>query len=277
MIFLQPDFSVQPRSTAIPDTAFLVVFRQGKVLLCEHDGELCPPTLTEAKPLLPDDFVPFELAHTEEHSFCCPPPYDDVEIGESDSLRYYNIHIFRTLSFDNAALVITCWHLWTWYQNNRFCGSCGHSAQPDSAERAIRCPSCGRMIYPMIAPAVIVAITCGSKILLAKNAHSAFHHYTLISGYVEVGETLEHALRREVKEEVGLELSSIRYIGNQPWGFSSSHMFAFQAEADDSQPLVIQRSELSEARWFDRDELEPRERSLSIASELMERFRTGTL
>lgn len=277
MIFLQPDFSIQPRKETFSSDVFLVCFHKGNILLAGEEEHLRLPTLEEAASILPVGFAPFELAHTDERSFCSPDPFSDVVIEESSTLRYHNIRIFRSLSFDNAALVITCWHLWCWYQNNRFCGTCGKPVQPDENERALRCPHCGRMIYPMIAPAVIVAITCGDRLLMAKNAHSAFNHYTLISGYVEVGESLEHALRREVKEETGLDLLSIRYIGDQPWGFSSSHMFAFHAEADDTQELIIQKSELTDARWVHRSEMEPRQRSLSIAFELIERFRKGTL
>ena len=129
----------------------------------------------------------------------------------------------------------------------------------------------------MIAPAVIVAITSGDKILLAQNLRSKYKHHALIAGYVEVGETLEHAVHREVKEETGLDISELRYLGDQPWGISGSHMFAFHATADPNQPIHIQESELTEARWFDRSELAPRGSMISIASELIERFRLNTL
>ena len=91
-----------------------------------------------------------------------------------------------------------------------------------------------------------------------------------------MGETLEHAVRREVMEEVGLRLGPLRYLGDQPWGVSGSQMFAFQAEALDGD-IRLQESELSEAGWFRRDELEPHGHTVSIALELIERFRTGAL
>ena len=133
------------------------------------------------------------------------------------------------------------------------------------------------MVYPTICPAIIVAITCGDSILLAKSARGNFRRFALIAGYVEIGETLEHALRREVMEETGLTLTSIRYLGDQPWGISGSHMFAFHAEADKDQPLHIQQTELSEVRWFRRDELAPCDNTISIAFDMIERFRLGTL
>ena len=138
---------------------------------------------------------------------------------------------------------MSCWHLWAWYGRNRFCGRCAHPLVPDAAERALRCEGCGLVVYPAIAPAVIVAITRGDSILLARSVRSTFRHYSLISGYVEVGETLEHAVRREVMEEVGLRLGALRYLGDQPWGVSGSQMFAFQAEALDGGIRLLKRGQ----------------------------------
>lgn len=141
----------------------------------------------------------------------------------------------------------------------------------------MRCPVCGQVNYPMIAPAIIVALTCGDSILLAKNATSPWKHYGLVAGYVEVGETLEQAVRREVMEEVGLPVRDLRYIGSQPWGVCGSLMCAFQGETDSSLPLKIQRSELADAKWVSRDQLAAPERTVSVALEMIERFRQGRL
>ena len=277
MIFNQPDFSIQPAYAPVRESSLLACFSKGRILMHHANGELSLPAFAQLSPMLPAGFVPFELAHTDSVSIFTPHPFEDFSLSETDELYYEEVGIFRTLPYDTAALITTSWHLWSWYQNNRFCGRCGHSNRPDEKERALRCTHCGRMTFPMICPAVIVAITCGDKILLVRNARSTFKHYALVAGYVEVGETLEHAVHREVQEEVGIRLSSLRYLGNQPWGVSGSHMFAFHATADDAQPVVIQESELTEARWFHRDEVEPRQRMVSIAAELIERFRMGTL
>ena len=277
MIFSQPDFSIQPIHAAIKPESLLACFSKGRILLHHAGDELSLPTLAQLSPVLPQSFMPFELAHTSDFSIFTPPPFADLRISETDSLRYEEVGVFRTLPYDKAALITTSWHLWSWYQNNRFCGRCGHVNKPDEKERALRCPACGKITFPVICPAIIVAITCGDQILLARNLRSPFKHYALVAGYVEVGETLEHAVHREVQEEVGIRLSSLRYLGNQPWGVSGSHMFAFHATADDRQPIVIQESELTDARWFHKSELKPREHTISIAFELIERFRLGTL
>lgn len=141
---------------------------------------------------------PFELAHTDRFALFCPHPLHGGQVPERAGLRYYPLHIFRSLPYAEAGLLVSCWHLWAWYGRNRFCGRCAHPLVPDAAERALRCEGCGLVVYPAIAPAVIVAITRGDSILLARSVRSTFRHYSLISGYVEVGETLEHAVRREV-------------------------------------------------------------------------------
>ena len=274
MIFSQPDFSVQPTGKSIQPDSLLAIFHNGKVLLTSEE---MLPTFSQLQPFLPYDFKPFELAHTDNHSIFSPDPYDAAEMLEQTGFAYREISIFRSLPFDTAALITTSWHLWSWYKSHHFCGKCGQALRPAASERALQCDNCGCMVFPTISPAIIVAITCGDRILLARNANSPFANYALVAGYVEVGETLEHAVRREVLEEVGVHIRNLRYLGDQPWGISGSHMFAFHAEADDNEPIRIQQNELSDAKWFDRSELPERTHAVSIAHELIERFRKSKL
>ena len=271
MILGHPEFSVAPLGSPITEQSLFFHFHQGKILL--YQNEL--PVWSQVKFLLPDNFQPFELAHAGEQMIFSMHPHTSSALPESDHLQYQEINVFRNMPMEKASLITSCLHLWRWYEANRFCGRCASPLLPDETERALRCPSCGNLLFPHIAPAVIVAITCGDRILLAKNQR--YQHYALIAGYVEVGETLEHALRREVLEEVGLEIHTIRYLGDQPWGISGSHMFAFHALADDSIPIRLQESELKDARWFHRNDVQPLQHKVSIAYELMERFRNGTL
>lgn len=274
MIFSQPDFSVKPAGRIAKENSLFACFSGMRVLLDKETMLL--PTFGQIQ-AGQSSFQPFELAHTDEKTIFSPHPFEGVDIPETEQLTYFSINTFRSLPFDTAALITTSWHLWSWYQNHRFCGRCGKPLEPDPNERALICPDCGHIVFPVISPAVITAITCGERILLARNANSPFANYALVAGYVEVGETLEHAVYREALEEVGVHVKNLRYLGDQPWGISGSHMFAFHAEADDQEPIVIQKTELSDARWFDRKELEPRGHAVSIANELIERFRKGTL
>jgi len=274
MIYDHPEFSVQLTGAPLTKDSLFLYFSNGQVLLLNGSDI---PTYGQIAPLLPADCVPFELAHTSEHTIFTLLPSCDAPIEETESFRYMRIFSARSFPYDRASILFACWHLWNWYSVNRFCGCCGHPTQPHEKERALYCPSCGHIRFPMIAPAMIVAVTCGDKILLAQNLRANYKHYALIAGFMEVGETLEHCVRREVKEETGIDVTEIRYLGDQPWGVSGSHMFAFHAKADCHQPLRMQESELTDLRWFDRSELEPRNNSISIASVLIERFRAGEL
>jgi len=275
MILDHPDFSVKPVGGSTAPNSLFIHFHDGKILLYKQNETYELPLWAQIKPYVTQDFTPFELAHEGAQMIVCPSPHIPFLFPENETLLYVDFNIFRSMPLNTASLMAACRHLWNWYQNNRYCGKCAAPLVPDESERALRCPECGNLLFPMIAPAVIVAITCGDRILLARNAR--YQHYALIAGYVEVGETLEHALRREVKEEVGLDIHDIRYLGDQPWGLSGSHMFAFHAKADDQAQLCIQKSELADAKWFDRADVQPLKHKLSIAYELIERFRKGAL
>ncbi|MFN8241616.1 MAG: NAD(+) diphosphatase [Bacteroidales bacterium] len=188
------------------------------------------------------------------------------------------ISFFRTESrADVAWASLLAYHFKNWYSENRYCGRCGTVMEPGKEERALVCQSCGFVVYPKISPAVIVAITCNDKILLVRGNNFPGSWYSLVAGYVDIGETFEEALEREVREEVGLDISNIRYYGSQPWPLSGAMMVGFTAEADDRQQIVLDRKELVTAEWFSRDGLPPHSLSLSIAGEIIEKFGRGEL
>jgi NAD+ diphosphatase len=133
------------------------------------------------------------------------------------------------------------------------------------------------MVYPKISPAIIVAIVCNDKILLAHSNNFPGKWYSLIAGYTDIGESLEEAVMREVKEEVGLEVKNIRYYKSQPWPFSSSMMIGFFAEADDAQRIQTDNKEISHAAWFNRGNLPDHPAQISIAGEMIDKFEQGLI
>jgi len=165
--------------------------------------------------------------------------------------------------------------LCNWYLNHKYCGKCGAGTLLRQDERAIICPSCQHIVYPRISPAVIVAITCNDRILLARGKNSRTGFYALIAGYSDMGESLEETVVREVREEVGLEIHNLRYYKSQPWPFSESLMVGFFAGADDRQPLKIDAKEIGEAAWFTRGHLPPHAPDISISGELISAFEKG--
>ncbi len=139
-----------------------------------------------------------------------------------------------------------------WREVNRFCGKCGTAMAPhaDPDEHAFTCPSCGYMSYPKIAPAVIALITKGRRILLQRNSHYHVPNWTLVAGFVDVGETFEDAVRREAREEAAIELTNLRYATSQVWPFPSAIMVGFRAEWSGGE-LTPDGEEVTESGWFD--------------------------
>lgn len=157
-----------------------------------------------------------------------------------------------------------------WARTHRYCGRCGTATEAAPGERAMRCPSCGLTAFPRLAPAIIVLIERDDgRALLARNVRFPTAMYSCLAGFVEPGETLEEAVRREVKEEVGVDLADVSYWGSQPWPFPHSLMLGFQAHYGGGE-IVCDGSEIAEARWFARDELPMVPPRMSIAGRLIE-------
>ena len=118
-------------------------------------------------------------------------------------------------------------------------------------------------------PSVIVAITNGNKLLMSRYRvnHSTYRGYALIAGFVEIGETFEETVRREVMEEVGLKVKNIRYFKSQPWAFTDTEMIGFFAELDGDDKIRLQEDELSEAGWYTREEIPADARLISVGPE----------
>jgi NAD+ diphosphatase len=191
---------------------------------------------------------------------------------------FHEISFFRTIERKEIAWIsIVGYQLKNWYDTNQFCGKCGSKAMHKDDERAMMCPACQTTVYPKISPAIIVAILCGDKILLAHGANFQNNFFSLVAGYADIGESLEDAVVREVKEEVGIDVKNIRYYTSQPWPFSGSMMIGFIAEADEKQPIRIDEKEITEAAWFSRSNLPKHPSQISIAGEMIEKFESGTL
>lgn len=197
---------------------------------------------------------------------------------DGNCIIFQELNFFRNTKQQELAWVaIAGVHLRNWYLQNKYCGVCGSKMKRKADERALTCDDCDTTIYPKISPAIIVAIVSNDKILLARGTNFPGGWYSLIAGYVDVGESLEETVKREVKEEVGLDVWNIRYYKSQPWPLSSSMMIGFIAEADENQPLTIDEKEIAEAAWFKRGELPERPSNLSISGELINKFESGKL
>ena len=137
------------------------------------------------------------------------------------------------------------------------------------------CPACGNTVYPKICPAVIVAVCDGDRLLLTKYAGRNIKHYALVAGFAEIGESIENTVRREVMEEVGLELGELRFYKSQPWVFTDTLLMGFYARLSGSDQIRLQEDELSVGKWFHRSQLPEDHSGISLTGEMIETFRRG--
>lgn len=193
-----------------------------------------------------------------------------------EGFEYVNARTLRSKGFSEKYMplaIYTGLHLSHWYGNFKYCGRCGKPTHPDEKERALRC-ECGNVIYPVIAPAVIVGVTNGDKILVTKY-RTGFAHFALVAGFTEIGETLEETVAREVMEETGLKVKNIRYYKSQPWGIVSDLLVGFYCDVDGDDTIKMDESELKIAEWRTREEVELQPDQFSLTNEMMTMFKQG--
>ncbi|TCO58683.1 NAD(+) diphosphatase [Actinocrispum wychmicini] len=158
-----------------------------------------------------------------------------------------------------AGLFTTAVALTNWHARARFCANCGSPVERVKAGWATQCTSCGREEYPRTDPAVICLVHDGpgdgTRVLLARQPIWPKGRYSVLAGFVEAGESLEACVAREIAEEVGVDVTDVRYLGSQPWPFPRSLMLGFAALGDPDQPLRLQDGEIEEAHWVTRDEV----------------------
>ncbi len=176
--------------------------------------------------------------------------------------------LFGMVDSTLAALSGRALQILDWERNHQFCSRCGTPMRARSDERARACPSCRFTSYTPVSPAVMVLITRGRELLLARKSVWPAGRYSAIAGFVEPGEMLEDTVIRETREEVGVEVGELRYFGSQPWPFPHSLMVAFTAEYAGG-PVKPDGVEIEEAAWFDAEELPRLPPSVSISRRLI--------
>ena len=159
-------------------------------------------------------------------------------------------------------------------RTTRFCGRCGTATEPARTERAKVCPSCHLVVYPRLSPAVIVLVRNNDSVLMVRGKTAPPGRYSLVAGFVEPGETVEHAVHREVREETGIAIKNIRYRASEPWPFPNSLMLGFVADYDGGE-IAPDGIEIESARWFDRDRLPDLPPKLSLTRALIDDWVAG--
>ena len=179
--------------------------------------------------------------------------------------------LFGAISDEDFGVAGRALGLLAWDRDHRHCGRCGAPTERHATERARVCAACGTLAYPRLSPAVIALVERDGRALLARNARTQMPFHSTLAGFVEVGESLEHAVAREIREEVGIEIADVRYFGSQPWPFTGSLMVGFTARWASGE-LAPDGHEIAEAAWFAPDDLPRIPPRLSIARELIDDF-----
>jgi NAD+ diphosphatase len=198
------------------------------------------------------------------------PDAADDDGATAHGLRFAGLRsLFHRLPEPLLALAGRALQIVEWDRTHRYCGRCGTPTRDKSGERARECPACGHIAYPRNSPAMMVLVTRGRELLLARAHRFPGAMYSALAGFVEPGETIEDCIRREVREEVGVDVRDIRYFASQSWPFPHSLMIAYTAEYAGGE-LRPGDDEIADAQWFRLDALPELPTRVSIARRLID-------
>lgn len=180
-----------------------------------------------------------------------------VQVGKSEQTNLIDCpakFFLRGLINDEVNIMLQAIQWLTWHKETNHCSKCGNSITLVKNASEKKCYSCNLSFFPSLSPAIMVLVKKENKILLARSSHFKAGMYSALAGFVDIGETAEYAAHREVQEEVGLKITSLKYFGSQSWPFPSSFMIAFTAEYLDGE-IIMDPNEIEDAQWFDCNKL----------------------
>ncbi len=253
----------------------ILSFRDGKAFYQEKEGEIQFISFGRIKTFFQtrkgqslSEYIYLFSVETQDYFLM------DIAEDMIDGYEYHRMFETRRLHpKENVLAVATGWHLYGWYRDNRYCGRCAHKMVHDENLRMMKCPDCGNMVFPKIAPAVIVGVIDGDRILMTKYADREYKKYALIAGFTEIGETAEQTVEREVMEEVGLSVKNIRYYKSQPWGYDSNLLLGYFCDLAQEEEIHLDQTELSLAEWVNYRNIPDDPEGLSLTREMMITFR----
>lgn len=255
---------VMPASIA--DGAVCFVWRDDRILARATE----PPTLPTLADVvrLPIDGVRHYLGRY--HDADCIAIHVAGDAPDVEGWQWRGLRsLFGELPEELLALAGRSFQIAEWERSHRYCGRCGAPMRDKAGERAKECPACGHVAYPRISPAMMVLVTRGYDLLLARAKRFPGAMYSALAGFVEAGESIEDCIHREVREEVGVEVRDLAYFTSQVWPFPHSLMIAYTAEyaGGDMRPGD---AEIADAKWFSIDALPQLPSPVSISRKLID-------
>jgi len=251
----------------IPGTTLAFAYSDAKLLVRGSEAAPMVPTLAELAAAGVDGVRHYlgELAGVP-----CVAIVLTNDAGAPAGFRFSGLRaLFFRIPEPLVALGARAFQVVEWDRTHRYCGRCGTATRDKGGERAKECPACGYVAYPRVSPAMMALVTRGRNLLLARSHRFPHGMYSALAGFVEPGETIEDCVRREVKEEVGVDVGTLTYFASQSWAFPHSLMIAYTAEYAGGE-LVPDGTEIADVRWFAADALPDMPPSLSIARRLID-------
>ena len=269
------DFEIKGQFTpglALPDSAGQIawwfIFRGRQLLVDRRENQWLP--VRTQKPHL----LGMELRHSHYLGHLDGTPVHCAEAVEgADPLAQDFVFMdLRTLHerLPNDLFVLS-WRavqIVDWDRNHQYCGRCGSAMLISSRDRVKECAACGNKNFPRISPAVMVLVQRSGELLLARGPNFPAGFFSLVAGFVEPGETLETCVHREIKEEIGITVTNIRYFGSQPWPFPDSLMISFIADYAGGE-IQVDGQEIIEAAWYRPDDLPQIPGVVSLAGKMI--------
>ncbi len=262
MLLTPPDFDSAVFEPSETEETVDLFFRGGELLVSEAADSLADDPASNAR------LASVALGRWRERAYVA----HRLPMGASagTGARFAGLRsLFTSLPTAELAIALRANQLLEWDRTHAHCGACATATVREHHERARRCPACGLSAYPRISPAMMCLVTRGKSILLARNVNFPPGRYSALAGFLEAGESIEDAVHREVREEVGVSVKNLRYFASQSWPFPNSLMIAFTAEyaGGDLRP---NGHEIAEADWFDPGNLPQLPPEVSIARALID-------
>ena len=249
------------------DPAIWFAFHRGEMLIAHFDDEPQMPRCRDIAELGVNSVRSLYLGtYGGEHCYVAELEHAH-ELPDGHAMHGLR-SVFGLVEEPLAVLAGRAFQLMEWDRNHQYCSRCGTPTVARTEERARACPKCRFTVYPPVSPAIMILIKRGREVLLGRKKEWAPGRYSAFAGFVEPGEMLEDTVRRETREEVGVEVENIRYFGSQPWPFPHSLMIAFTADyaGGEVRPDGV---EIEEAQFFDAEKLPQLPPSISISRRLI--------
>lgn len=246
------------RHRADPNALFVMLAGDIPILRATPSGAtgLLPPADLARAPQTLEQVMLGSLLGRPVIASLVPPETADL-FRDDDTYRVADLRSIAVQGLvpaDELGTLATAKSMLHWHANHRFCARCGAPTTPTSSGFRRDCANCGAQHFPRTDPVAIMLVARGDACLLGRQSRFVPGMYSCLAGFIEPGETIEDAVRRETLEESGIQVGAVRYLASQPWPFPSSLMIGCLAEAL-TEALDIDREELEDARWFKRDEV----------------------